>query len=99
MLTRERLLSFWDWMSALTSGVWRLLDEGMLVRRVGLVWAAWLQCEALTWSYSFANEMNGIDGLGKAAIIAAVLGPASALFAAMVKFYGEGRGYVGPINK
>lgn len=85
----DRITRFWDCVIAAISGPFRMLDEFMLVRRALLLWAAWIQLDALRWSYAYAQDTA--DRVGTAAVIGAVLGVVSALFGAAIKFYNDGR--------
>lgn len=63
----------------------RIFRRGVLY--VGLGINAW----AFHWAMNYANATIAIPELATAAIIAAILTPATGLLAAVFKFYNEGR--------
>lgn len=88
----EKIKAFWDFVFAITDGLWRLLDEKKAIRRGVLVFGLYVQYQALQWSYSYAMAIQ-VPGTPaeKAATIAAILGVVSTLLGAIFGFYANGR--------
>ena len=70
--------------------LWLFLEKGMIVRRGVLFVAIWMTLDSYAWAKIYAYNPDP-DPL----IYAALLGVPSALFAAALKFYNEGRQGVG----
>ena len=82
----------WDSIHAVMQGFWLQLERGKVVRRIMLGLAAYLQYETMVWAMNYISNLPAeVDTVGAAALVAAVLTPASALFAAAIKFYGDTR--------
>jgi hypothetical protein len=72
------------------------IDNRALVRRVAFFWAAWLLTDVIAWGKTFADHHPTMEGLQMAAIIGAIVGPVSATFAAVFKFYADSMDSKGP---
>ena len=79
----------WNAVHAILNGFYLTLHNGKLVRRTVLGVAVYCQYVALEWAMAFATAMP--PSIDAAAMIAAILTPTSALFAAAVKFYHDAR--------
>ena len=82
----------WAVIHAFLAGIWIELHKGKVIRRSVLAIAAYLQYITMVWSMNFISNLPPeADAIGVAAMVAAVLTPASALLAASIKFYNEAR--------
>lgn len=82
--------TFWLIIDAITRGFYDQLNKGHLIRRGILGIATYIQVYALFWCFEFASTSTH-DPLAIAAIVGALITPVSALFAAAIKLYNDGR--------
>lgn len=88
----ESITEFWAIIHAVLGGVWFQLHEGKMIRRSILVLASYIQYITMVWAMNYINTIPiDADPIGAAAMVAAVLAPASALLAAAIKFYNDTR--------
>lgn len=80
---------FWDVVYRSCHGVFRLLNDGYLVRRFAFFWMIWLTTKTFMWAMDLSN-VSGVSW-DHGVLIGAVLTPLSLLHAAIFKFYGEGK--------
>jgi len=66
-----------------------LLDYGRVFRRASFVWVLWLTTETFLWAMNFAGGPTISEGLDKAALIAAILGPIAGVQAWVMKIFIE----------
>jgi hypothetical protein len=66
-------------------------NRSHIFRRVVLYCGLGINFYAFHWAVNYANMTTGMPELATAAIIAAILTPATGLLAGMFKFYNEGR--------
>lgn len=67
---------------------WKHIDDGQVVRRIAFFGMMWLTYEVSIWVMAYVETIDKV-GMEHAAVIGAVLGPISALQAAVIKFYAE----------
>lgn len=76
-----------DRINAFFEPLWVLLHRGHIVRRSVLFVAVWMTIDSYQWAKAYAMTHESPEP----AIYAAVLGVPSALLAAAIKFYNDGR--------
>ena len=78
----------WDAAYRNFHGLFRILNDGYIVRRVAFFWMIWLTTKAFMWAMSLAEVQKDVSW-DHGVLIGAVLTPLSLLHAAIFKFYGE----------
>lgn len=75
-------------------GLWKILHDGMLVRRAVLFWTLYVYAYVLfkVMDWMFVVERSGTD---IAAIVAAIMTPLSALTGAVFAFYNNSKKFQG----
>ena len=78
-------------------GLFKVLNDGYVIRRIAFFWMIWLTTKAFMWAMALSN----VDGVtwDHGILIGAVLTPLSLLHAAIFKFYGEGKTTLPPLSK
>jgi hypothetical protein len=66
-----------------------VLDYGRVFRRVSFIWVLWLTTETFMWAMNYASGPTMTQGLDKAAMIGAVLGPIAGVQAWVMKIFIE----------
>ena len=69
-------------------GLFRILNDGYIIRRIAFFWMIWLTTKAFLWAMSLAEVQKDVSW-DHGVLIGAVLTPLSLLHAAIFKFYGE----------
>ena len=88
----QGVTDFWEIIHAVLGGFWFQLHEGKMIRRSILFLASYIQYITMVWAMNYINAIPPeADPIGAAAMVAAVLAPASALLAAAIKFYSDTR--------
>ena len=89
-MIKQHIESAWDVILAVFDGVWKLLDNGKIIRRISLFFALYLQYIVTIWAIEYAQTTVS-GSLDVAAVIAAVMTPISGFVAAVFKFYKDSR--------
>ena len=67
---------------------WEQLEKGQVVRRIAFFGMMWLTYETYMWVMMYVDNIDVLQS-EHSMLIAAVLGPISALQGAIIKFYAE----------
>lgn len=63
------------------------LDYGRIFRRASFIWILWLTTETFFWAMDYAVGPTMSQGLDKAAMIGAILGPIAGVQAWVMKIF------------
>ena len=67
---------------------WIQLEKGQIIRRIAFFGTMWLTYKSYMWVFAYASAITNLTP-EHSMLIAAILGPVSALQGAVIKFYAE----------